>query len=290
MAYGSGRLPSRFPVGTKFVIKASAAAKARCKSSAGIWNFPTAHFSRCRPTRSNGSRAHPPLSKSPSPRTASSSANRGGRRGPAAIGQWPTRASGGPGLGIGQASRVASAAVRPSSSCTIRRQHKIVAVDHLGASGEAENQQDIGRGTALRSFGVLGVESEQSAAHFAPSGPRTITASPRPKPPSTLITPAGNRLLPPRSACTAPASMTARPRFERPAIHFLRAVTGSAGVRNQVQGAPSTILSADVLRGPMRSPCAYRRWWRSCRPRSWSACRRARVPSRRRRPWRRSPA
>ena len=36
--------------------------------------------------------------------------------------------------------------------------------------------------------------------------------------------------------------MTSAPRGSKdPAIHFLRAVTGLAGVRNQVQGAPSAI-------------------------------------------------
>src|SRR5580700_9316326 len=76
----------------------------------------------------------------------------------------------------------------------------------------------------------------------APSGPRITTASPRLKAPSTRITPAGSRLLPRRSAATAPASTVRVPRgSSEPAIHFLRAVTGLAGVRNQVHGLPSAI-------------------------------------------------
>src|SRR5476651_2701839 len=56
------------------------------------------------------------------------------------------------------------------------------------------------------------------------------------------MTPAGSRLLPSRSAFTAPASITSAPRgSSEPAIHFLRAVTGLAGVRNQVQAAPPAI-------------------------------------------------
>src|SRR6202171_1831768 len=69
-----------------------------------------------------------------------------------------------------------------------------------------------------------------------------ITASPRENSPSTRITPAGNRLLPARNAVTAPASMVSVPFGSRdPAIHRLRAVTGLAGVRNQVQRPPSDI-------------------------------------------------
>src|SRR5712692_2456384 len=56
------------------------------------------------------------------------------------------------------------------------------------------------------------------------------------------MTPAGNRLLPARKALTAPASMVRVPFGSRdPAIHRLRAVTGLAGVRNQVQRPPSDI-------------------------------------------------
>src|SRR6266700_4180856 len=69
-----------------------------------------------------------------------------------------------------------------------------------------------------------------------------MTASPRANCPSTRMTPAGNRLLPARKALTAPASMVRVPFGSRdPAIHRLRAVTGLAGVRNQVQRPPSDI-------------------------------------------------
>ena len=69
-----------------------------------------------------------------------------------------------------------------------------------------------------------------------------ITASPRSKPPSTRTTPAGSRLLPPRSAATAPASMVRVPLGSSdPAIHFLRAVTGFPAAMNQVHRAPSAM-------------------------------------------------
>src|SRR6185369_10101676 len=56
------------------------------------------------------------------------------------------------------------------------------------------------------------------------------------------ITPAGSRLLPARSAATAPASMVNVPfGSSEPAIQRLRAVTGLAGVRNQVQRPPSAM-------------------------------------------------
>src|SRR6201999_2327182 len=54
------------------------------------------------------------------------------------------------------------------------------------------------------------------------------------------MTPAGNRLLPARKAFTAPASMVSVPLgSSEPAIQRFRAVTGLAGVRNQVQRPPS---------------------------------------------------
>ena len=71
------------------------------------------------------------------------------------------------------------------------------------------------------------------------------TASPRLNWPSTRVTPAGSRLLPRRSAATAPASIVSVPFGSiEPAIHFLRDVTGLAGVRNQVQRAPCAIAAS----------------------------------------------
>src|ERR1700748_3959026 len=56
------------------------------------------------------------------------------------------------------------------------------------------------------------------------------------------MTPAGNRLFPARNAFTAPASIVIVPfGSSEPAIHRLRAVTGLAGVRNQVQRPPAAI-------------------------------------------------
>ena len=56
-----------------------------------------------------------------------------------------------------------------------------------------------------------------------PSGPMTLTVSPRSKRPREATTPVGRRLLPSWSARTAPASMMSAPAGRRvPAIHCLR--------------------------------------------------------------------
>ena len=69
---------------------------------------------------------------------------------------------------------------------------------------------------------------------------RMMTASPRSNWPLTLLTPAGSRLRPDCSAARAPSSITITPLGSSvPAIQRLRAVTGLALARNQVQGAPS---------------------------------------------------
>src|SRR6516162_3340142 len=69
--------------------------------------------------------------------------------------------------------------------------------------------------------------------------------------PSTWMTPAGSRLLPLRNAATAPASMVNTPLgSSEPAIHFLRAVMGLAGVRNQVQRAPPAIAASGCATRP----------------------------------------
>src|SRR5262249_35195504 len=69
--------------------------------------------------------------------------------------------------------------------------------------------------------------------------------------PSTRITPAGSRLLPLRHAATAPASIGKTPLGSGdPAIHFLRAGTGLAGVRNQVQRAPPAIAASGCATRP----------------------------------------
>ena len=84
-----------------------------------------------------------------------------------------------------------------------------------------------------------------------------MTASPRAKWPSIRMTPTGNRLLPRRSAATAPASMVSVPfGSSEPAIHFLREVTGLPAARNQVERrALGNRLQADDRPGPMQSPC-----------------------------------
>src|SRR6267154_1073081 len=56
------------------------------------------------------------------------------------------------------------------------------------------------------------------------------------------MTPAGKRLFPARNAVTAPASIVSVPLgSSEPAIQRFRAVTGLAGVRNQVQRPPSAM-------------------------------------------------
>ena len=172
-------------------------------------------------------------------------------------------------------------------------EHQIVPMHHLGAPLDAEDEQAVARRTCRGSSRRPRRRRRRGRARSpSPSGPRTITASPRANAPSTLITPTGSRLLPRRSAATAPASIVSVPfGSSEPAIHFLRAVTGLAGVRNQVQ-RPSSRDRAQRMRrcGPTRSPCGCRRSSRSCRPRSWCACRRARAPSRTRPPSPRSRA
>ena len=69
--------------------------------------------------------------------------------------------------------------------------------------------------------------------------------------------PTGSRLLPRRSAATAPASTVSVPfGSSEPAIHFLRAVIGFAGVRNQVQRPPSLTARS----GCMMRPGAITMW------------------------------
>ena len=66
-----------------------------------------------------------------------------------------------------------------------------------------------------------------------------------------------------------------------PAIHFLRAVTGVDGVRNQVQGAPAPIRAIgwfDAAVGDHHMGAAGR--GDLAPPRSWCACRRATVRGR----------
>ena len=67
------------------------------------------------------------------------------------------------------------------------------------------------------------------------------------------VTPAGSRLLPDSSARSAPASISTKPLGSSwPAIQRLRAVTGSDGARNQVQGAPVRQRPQRVLHGAGR--------------------------------------
>src|ERR1700694_979459 len=61
------------------------------------------------------------------------------------------------------------------------------------------------------------------------------------------MTPTGSRLLPRRSAATAPASIVSVPfGSSEPAIHFLRDVTGLAGVGEQPQGPAGAAGGGDL--------------------------------------------
>ena len=66
------------------------------------------------------------------------------------------------------------------------------------------------------------------------------------------ITPAGNKLLPPIRARTAPSSTTIAPAgFKVPAIHCLRVATGVEDGTNQVQRAPSSMRCNGRLSAPL---------------------------------------
>src|SRR5688500_1681131 len=69
--------------------------------------------------------------------------------------------------------------------------------------------------------------------------------SPRLKEPVTWRTPAGSRLLPERSAASAPASMARVPAGSNcPAIQVFRAVTGDREGANQEERAPEPIADS----------------------------------------------
>ncbi|MNL44682.1 hypothetical protein D3C87_1672740 [compost metagenome] len=69
--------------------------------------------------------------------------------------------------------------------------------------------------------------------------------SPRLNVPLISRTPAGNRLLPERSASSAPASMESVPAGSScPAIQVLRAVTGEPDGANQDERAPSSMAAS----------------------------------------------
>ncbi len=123
------------------------------------------------------------------------------------------------------------------------RNHEIVAMDHFGAAASIpEPIITSGDELAFLIFSALpAVISLRGRGRFrACPVPRTITASPRSKSPSTLVTPTGSRLLPARSAATAPASMVSVPfGSSDPAIQRLRA--GDGICRGREPGAAAAI-------------------------------------------------
>ena len=93
----------------------------------------------------------------------------------------------------------------------------------------------------LRKVGIDSEKYQGFAFGLGPDRLTMLTGSPREKLPSSATTPAGSRLLPLRSACSAPLSTATRPTGTSvPAIHRLRAWRGLALVRNQVAGAPAS--------------------------------------------------
>ena len=101
---------------------------------------------------------------------------------------------------------------------------KPISVGQLVGSLETQNALYVLRRTAddLRGVGSVVVASPRPIS--APFGSRIRMQSPLAKPPSSLVTPAGSRLLPFINAAAAPASRCAAPfGASEPAIHFLRA-------------------------------------------------------------------
>src|SRR5260370_10826137 len=55
----------------------------------------------------------------------------------------------------------------PRPRALLPSQHQVVAMDHLGAAREAENERDVGRGLAHDPCRILGVIGRQAAADLA---------------------------------------------------------------------------------------------------------------------------
>ena len=139
----------------------------------------------------------------------------------------------------------------PASLRSLRADDQIVAMNHFRAAAEAENRSDVRRRAAADFLRILGVIGAQPAADFGAVGAADDHRVAAREGAFDPTTPAGNRLLPRRSAATAPASMVSVPfGSSAPAIHFLRAVTGLAAVRNQVQRAPSAIARSGCSTRP----------------------------------------
>src|SRR6185437_14912507 len=85
--------------------------------------------------------------------------------------------------------------------------HEVIAVDHFRPPADAEDGHHVRRGTALDLVGLLGVVGDEAAADLMGVGAahhHGIAAGELAVDPDHA---AGSRLLPARSALTAPASM-----------------------------------------------------------------------------------
>ena len=117
--------------------------------------------------------------------------------------------------------------------------------------------------TAISSLRLPAIRAASSLSYslrpraiVRPSGVMISTTSPRANTPSTLATPAGNRLLPLPSARSAPASTMIRPRtFNRPASQPLRA--RFAGAARKIDPLPP-LVQCD--RGASTLPEMMARW------------------------------
>ena len=170
-------------------------------------------------------------------------------------------------------------------------EHQIVPMHHLGAALDAEDEQHVARGFAADFLRHPRRRRRRGRGRSRGRPARARSRHRRARSALDLDDADRQQAVAARSAATAPASIVSVPlRLERARDPFL-ARRDRIG-RRQEPGAARRRRSraADARRGPMRSPCGCRRWWRSCRPRSWSACRRAKAPSRTRPPSPRSRA
>ena len=244
MAYRSSRLPSRFPIGHQAGDRRAARRRGSgARSTAGISNSPTGRCWRCPRARR----------RAPSPASA-------------------PRASF---LSSGQrlSGMVAPARPRLLGGAAIRRR----APDRRGGSSRCGRQS---RGSPCTSaeerplilLGVVGVIGDQPAADLGavrPAHHHRVAA-----PEAALdLDHAGRQQALARAQRAHRAGVdhqrAARLRASRRSISCAPSPDWPAS-GTRCRHAPSAIaLERMRRRGPRRSPCACRPWWRSCRPRSW---------------------
>ncbi len=118
------------------------------------------------------------------------------------------------------------------------------------------HQRFSSRALARRINGIVGlgtVQCRQPDTDLAirSSTRQMLMQSPRSNSPCMLQTPTGSKLLPPRSAWTAPASMTTVADFRRLArIHFRRAFKLLTLAANVLALAPSAIARTGCMHSP----------------------------------------